>query len=1090
MPTPVVISGGQAVRVAPSPYAALREAVNEVTRALEDQSWTNLSSTAGENRGDAPHHERKALIERSRLFCRRSPLAKQSVKLLQNYVLGQGVTVRANDKEQVARIVDEFWEDPVNAAVFTSHDAMSDALRTIYTDGDLFLVLFPDKDTGSLQLGILDALFVEDIVSDPNNWKVAKWYKVNRPVGHYDFATGHWIPDGTAEEFVWYRDWRNDDEVVAPPVTGKRKRGKGRENSKAPARVEEGLVYHVAINRRGLFGEPEPAAALDWLKAHKDFMENRATINAAAATIAWRKKQKGSVGSVQVAAEQLRSRLTASAAGWDTNPPPAAGSTVVENENSTMEWVSTNTGAANALADERILRMMVGSAFGGIPNHIFGDEAAANLATATAMNTPMQRMYAQWQKLLGDVIDDVLGFLLDCQHEAGNIGPRDDSKKYGGDERHDNPEKVLDKPQATAEPRRPGIPAPTPPQLGAGGPYRPRVREAMSPIYDQDGYVVGFVEHGDIERADYYTKYHPVSAPRHPRASAASSVPERAPRDPGSGPGSAPDEGPGTTVPGPDPEDERFIETHKRYILDDGSWRPDRVKLHEEYVRKAQEGAEVTDMPIVYMTGGGAGSGKSTFLKDAAKYDIQTEGVAYVNADKAKVMLPEYEELIELGSSEAAAVTHVESSYMSKLALRDVLENRHTVIYDAVGDSGIDSLHGKVGDMREWGGANTKVFADYMSIPVNVALARAEWRALNSKDPEERGRRIRPSIIKAAYADIPHTVTAAIERDTFDRLRVWDNDVPEGAPPILMATYERGKGLEIADEVRWEGFSASPSRYAEPRFKEHGDKNSPWYAAMFHPGPGADTMSQFFDPATGRWSAERQALHEKIIAKILDNPNAKRKERPVLYMTGGGYGSGKSTMLKQAQGALPDPANAILVDPDAIKDELPEFGEMAAKGDWGAATAVHEESSWVAKIAVDRALAEGRDTIYDTSGDGGWNSMTKKIARFRARAPNALIYGVYVSPLSVKEAIARVAQRAAAATGARRHVPRTLVVANHESVGAVFGLAADTGLFDYLQLYRSDGAFGDPLRLVAHAKDGRITVDDEDAYQAFLRSAP
>jgi hypothetical protein len=231
-------------------------------------------------------------------------------------------------------------------------------------------------------------------------------------------------------------------------------------------------VYHVAINKRGKRGASELEAAYDWIRAHKSFMEDRATLNRAAASIAWKKKRKGPASDIAAEVQRLTTSITAGGRGYESNPPPATGSTLVENENSTLEWVKTDTGGAAATADERILRMMTGAGMGGIPNHYQGDEANANLATATAMELPLLKTYEDWQALLAEVIKDILEFLLATAEEAGRIGPRDDSRRYA--ERVTTPQEVMaaDDQLAEAEPIAGNltmIPRQTPVPVSVGG---------------------------------------------------------------------------------------------------------------------------------------------------------------------------------------------------------------------------------------------------------------------------------------------------------------------------------------------------------------------------------------------------------------------------------------------------------------------------------------------------------------------------------------------------------------------------------------------------------------------------------------------
>ena len=410
----IVISGGAAKRVNSSQWATMREAYDLMRREIEDLGYINLSAPDERESGLEDDPSRRAeRLRHIRILRRRNPLAKNAANLLQHYVLGQGITLRANNKQLVARIIDEFRNDPVNKVTFTGHQASKEALDTVFTDGEFYLVLYPDSEAGTVELGHIDTMNVADVITDRKNRKIAKWYKVKNVERAYNYDEDR--PETAPEdEWVYYRDWRNDSDEDAPPASKRM----------------DGLVYHIAINKRGRRGESELAAAVDWIRAHKNFMEDRATINRAAASIAWKKKRKGGApNDIAAELERLRSGI-ASGAGYENNPPPTAGSTAIENENSTLEWVKTDVGGQAALADERILRMMSGSAMGGIPNHYFGDEANANLATATAMELPLLKTYEDWQAFWADVWRDIIEFLLNTAHEAGRIGERDDSNRY------------------------------------------------------------------------------------------------------------------------------------------------------------------------------------------------------------------------------------------------------------------------------------------------------------------------------------------------------------------------------------------------------------------------------------------------------------------------------------------------------------------------------------------------------------------------------------------------------------------------------------------------------------------------------------
>lgn len=412
----VVISHGLAVRVSPSPMAAMREAVVDIRRQLEDARWLPVGTTSDRLQGleDAPG-ERRDVVQRVRRMRRKNPLAKRGAQLLQDYVFGQGVSLRPNNKAMVARIVDEFWENPVNEAVFTSVGAMRRVADRVFTDGEHFLLLFPDEEEGTLELGRIDCQLVDDPITDPDNDAIVRWWKVRLPIKKFDWSTGEWDLQ-TSDDVVYYRHWTNDRTDFGPPAS----------------KVRDGLVYHLAINVQAHRGESELAAALDWVNAHRRFMEDRATLNRAAAMFAWKKKRKGGAADIAAEVTRLQSSIATGGLGGgvERNPPGATGSTLVENEASTTEWVKTDTGGQAASADERTLRMMAGSGMGGIPNHYYGDEANANLATATSMELPLLKNYEDWQTMFAGAIRDLIDFALSTANKAERLGPRDDSRRY------------------------------------------------------------------------------------------------------------------------------------------------------------------------------------------------------------------------------------------------------------------------------------------------------------------------------------------------------------------------------------------------------------------------------------------------------------------------------------------------------------------------------------------------------------------------------------------------------------------------------------------------------------------------------------
>jgi hypothetical protein len=240
-------------------------------------------------------------------------------------------------------------------------------------------------------------------------------------------------------------------------------------------------------------------------------------------------------------------------------------------------------------------------------------------------------------------------------------------------------------------------------------------------------------------------------------------------------------------------------QTIDEHTDENGNWSDERQALHEKYFDSVMDGVPTTDEPTVYMTGGGPASGKTKGLLENPGAGIPDRTkAAHIDPDSAKGHLPEYKAGVANGVKSAAAYTHEESSYMSKAAVARALGSGHSVVYDSVGDSGIDKLHAKVQQMREQGAK--RVVANYATVDVGTAIARSDARAAKT------GRYVPHAYIRQAHQDVSRTAIAAIERGTFDKLTVWDNS---GKSAIKIATYDKsGGGLKVLNKSAWAAFTA------------------------------------------------------------------------------------------------------------------------------------------------------------------------------------------------------------------------------------------------------------------------------------------
>ena len=97
----------------------------------------------------------------------------------------------------------------------------------------------------------------------------------------------------------------------------------------------------------------------------------------------------------------------------ERHPQTAPGGTWLENKGVDLTPMPRASGSGDAMTDGRMLKQMV-CAGTGVMEHYFGDGANANLATATAMELPMLKMFESYQAFWQDVYRNVFAIARDA----------------------------------------------------------------------------------------------------------------------------------------------------------------------------------------------------------------------------------------------------------------------------------------------------------------------------------------------------------------------------------------------------------------------------------------------------------------------------------------------------------------------------------------------------------------------------------------------------------------------------------------------------------------------------------------------------
>jgi predicted kinase len=148
------------------------------------------------------------------------------------------------------------------------------------------------------------------------------------------------------------------------------------------------------------------------------------------------------------------------------------------------------------------------------------------------------------------------------------------------------------------------------------------------------------------------------------------------------------------------------------------------------------------------------------------------------------------------------------------------------------------------------------------------------------------------------------------------------------------------------------------------------------------------------DPDHEQWSEDRTVMHDAIIADLYGAAHDVPCDWRAI-LAGGLPGAGKTTVLEQHAGI--DRSQYLTVNPDKIKEEMAKcdmIPQVAGLTPMEASDLAHEESSYIAKQLALRAIASGKNVIWDITMSSR-ESVEKRIGDLRA-AGYTRVDGIFV----------------------------------------------------------------------------------------------
>lgn len=136
---------------------------------------------------------------------------------------------------------------------------------------------------------------------------------------------------------------------------------------------------------------------------------------------------------------------------------------------------------------------------------------------------------------------------------------------------------------------------------------------------------------------------------------------------------------------------------------------------------------------------------------------------------------------------------------------------------------------------------------------------------------------------------------------------------------------------------------------------------------------------------------ERRKLHDEIKRKFLAGTTPVPPGiKPVAVFTMGGPSSGKSSLLEQEGATSKYLDNAVRIDCDKIKEQIPEYQKAIDASAKDAAKMVHAESAYVMGDLREQAVEERRNVIIDGTGVNA-TDYRDQMERFKARGYHVVL---------------------------------------------------------------------------------------------------
>jgi hypothetical protein len=364
---------------------------------LHDTEYERMAGLySNDNQG-----RRDRQVKESQRMWFNSPLATWTINVWTSYGLGESVKVQCDDEK-----AQQAWDECVLRSDVFDTDKIHELSNWVLVDGNIFLVQFISVLDGETTWDMLDADEVIDIIKDEMTGKPI-WYKRQFTTRQGNSKTWYY-PNA---ELYLSDKWPENAEALLPT-------GATTTDTENPNTIA--LVLHIAHNRKDKksgWGWPILGVTSPYMRAHKEFVENRLTVSRNKASAVREYTTKGGSRGVAALKAKLNSTLSATNS-IDKNPGMPAGSELIHNDAVSMKDLSMNTGASDAKNDNEMFAWLALIGAGLFPTSAGMD--TSRWATAVAMDKTQSTQWTRYQTFWSTNIKRIVELTLKASERWGS----------------------------------------------------------------------------------------------------------------------------------------------------------------------------------------------------------------------------------------------------------------------------------------------------------------------------------------------------------------------------------------------------------------------------------------------------------------------------------------------------------------------------------------------------------------------------------------------------------------------------------------------------------------------------------------------